>query len=81
MPPALKEETIKLMVINNLERQMKKLLKQKKSLMPAIVKAQRKYKRLVDNYHLIDGYFQGYVKKRDSMMEELSKSRLNKQVV
>lgn len=79
--PEQKNEAMRLILINQLERQMKKTLKELKSMKPAVIKAERKYERLVQRYNMTKQYFDSYVKKRDSLFLELTKSELNKQGV
>jgi len=76
-----KQEAITMMVMHNLEKNMKALIQQLKSLKPAVNKAGLKYQRLFDQYKLSSESLTAYTNQRDQLLLKLSKSQVNKEGV
>jgi len=76
-----KQEMITMMIMHNIEKNMKGLVGQLKSLKPAVNKAATKYQRLFDKYKIASESLTAYTKQRDTLLLKLSKSQLNKESV
>jgi len=76
-----KYQMVSLMIMHNLEKDMKTYIQNLKSLRPALIKAQRKYEHLIEKYRITKTYLEASEKKRDILLQELTKSSLNKESV
>jgi len=76
-----KQQQITMMVMHNLEKNMKESIKELRSLKPAVIKASAKYQRLVEKYKVVNDTLLACESQRDQLLLKLSKSQLNKESV
>lgn len=76
-----KQEYLLMMVMHSIEKNMKQLVEQLKSLKPAVNKSAKKYQRLFDQYKVASESLTAYTNQRDQLLLKLHKSELNKEGV